>query len=872
MLSDCSDCEAEMATVTVNGTPHEIRADANRKLLGFLRNNLGLLGAKPGCGEGECGACTVLVDGKPALACQTSLSDITGHKIITIEGLATIDGLNPIQQALIDERASQCGYCTPGMALRAAALLSENSTPDDSQIVSAMNTNVCRCGCYPRLVRAIHRASTGTYSSHNRPDYQGQSELGQNALTRPNHPWDLSKPEERDWFNILGEGLVVVWPPPPEKTRTWPKMGGAWLHIGPNGHVTAFSGKVDVGQDNYSAFRLIVAEELCAALSEVEVILGDTDLCPWDIGTFGSRSMPDSGEALRRAAAGGRAILVTLAANRWKVNSLGLTAANGEVTGGPMGERFRYGDLVRNMRQLEVLDAEPELRSPDTWTLIGAEGYVPERQDAVIGARRFVSDFELPGMLYGAVLRPPVVGGTLSAVDIGEANTLSGVKLIREGAFIGAVAENLITARRALASIHATWKDPAPVPDNIIAHLRAHPKSGQGWENALDKGVGDVGQAFSSAPIMVEASYTTAFIAHVPLETRSAVAKWENERVTIWVGTQVPFGVRRQTAMKLGIDEANVRVIVPPTGGGFGGKHTGEAAIEAALLARIANRPVKVHWSREEEFRWGYLRPMAIIDIRASLDSSGSLSGWDFVNINSGTAGIDVPYSIPNVRLRFQPAASPVPQGSYRALAATANTFARECHIDELAEQAGVDPVDFRLANIDDKRLSSVIRAAAERFGWNEELSGSGRGFGFAAGLEKGGRVATAAEVTVGGNSKVTIRRIVTSYECGAVVNRDTVMVQIEGGTIMALGGALFEEVALDHGHIASPTLSHYRVPRFSDIPDIDIVLLDRPDIPFAGAGETPLITVAPAIANAIHSASGVRLRSLPLIPNGRLP
>jgi isoquinoline 1-oxidoreductase len=223
------------------------------------------------------------------------------------------------------------------------------------------------------------------------------------------------------------------------------------------------------------------------------------------------------------------------------------------------------------------------------------------------------------------------------------------------------------------------------------------------------------------------------------------------------------------------------------------------------------------------------------------------------------------------VRLRFQPAASPVPQGSYRALAATANAFARECHIDELAEQADVDPVDFRLANLDDERLSSVIRAAAERFGWNEELSGSGRGFGFAAGLEKGGRVATAAEVTVGGDGKVTIRRIVTSYECGAVVNRDTVMNQIEGGTIMALGGTLFEEVALEHGHIASPTLSHYRIPRFSDIPDIDIVLLDRPDIPFAGAGETPLITVAPAIANAIHSASGVRLRSLPLIPNGRI-
>ncbi len=861
-----------MATVTINGTPHEIRAAANRKLLGFLRSSLGLLGAKPGCGEGECGACTVLIDGKPALACQTSLSDITGRTIITIEGLATLDGLHPIQRALIDERASQCGYCTPGMALRAAALLSENPTPDDNQIVAAMNTNVCRCGCYLRLVRAIHRASAGTHLSDNRLDYHYQSKLGENTLARPNHPWDLSRPEERDWFNILGEGLVVVWPPSPEGARTWPRTGGAWLHIGPNGHVTAFTGKVDVGQDNYSAFRLIVAEELCVAFNQVEAILGDTDLCPWDIGTFGSRSMPDSGEALRRAAAGGRAILVALAAKRWSINERELSAANGEVTGGPSGERLGYGDLVRSRRQLEVLDAEPELRPSNTWTLVGAEGHLPERQDAVTGARRFVSDFELPGMLHGAVLRPPIIGGTLSAVDIDEASSLPGANVIREGTFIGAVAEDPITARRAVASIHATWKDPTPGPDDVIAYLRAHPKSGQGWENALDESVGDVEQALSSAPSVVEASYRTAFIAHVPLETRSAMAKWENERVTIWVGTQVPFGVRRQAAIELGIDEADVRVIVPPTGGGFGGKHAGEVAIEAAKLARNANRPVKVHWNREEEFRWGYLRPMAIIDIRASLDSRGSLSGWDFLNINSGIAGIAMPYSIPNMRLRFQPAASPVPQGSYRALAATANAFARECHIDELAEQSGVDPIDFRLANLDDERLSSVIRAVAERFGWKKELSGSGRGFGFAAGLEKGGRVATAAEVTVGGDGEVTIRRIVTAYECGAVVNRDTVMNQIEGGTIMALGGALFEEVDLEHGHIASPTLSHYRIPRFSDIPDIETVLLDRPDIPFAGAGETPLIAVAPAIANAINAASGVRLRSLPLIPNGKLP
>jgi isoquinoline 1-oxidoreductase len=266
---------------------------------------------------------------------------------------------------------------------------------------------------------------------------------------------------------------------------------------------------------------------------------------------------------------------------------------------------------------------------------------------------------------------------------------------------------------------------------------------------------------------------------------------------------------------------------------------------------------------------------MAVIDVRAGLDASGMLTAWDFLDVNAGANGFAFPYAVPNRRLRYQPAAPVLAQGPYRGLSATANTFARESAIDELAFAAGADPLEFRRRHLADERLAAVLDAAVQRFGWaagvssagEASASGASTGAGLAVGLEKGGRVATCAQVSAS-DGQVRVTRIVTAYECGAIVNPDTVAAQVEGGTIMALGGALFEEALIEHGHLASTTLAGYRVPRFSDLPPIDVVLVDRPDIPSAGAGETPLIAVAPAIANALFAASGSRRRSLPLLPS----
>jgi nicotinate dehydrogenase subunit B len=889
---------AESATsVVVNGERREPGAAQSGTLLALLRSELGLTGAKPGCGEGECGACTVLVDGTPVLACRTAAAEVAGHSVTTIEGLAAGPRLHPVQQALAEEHAFQCGYCTPGFALRAAALLAADPDPDEAAISAALEPSVCRCGCYPRIARAVRRAAVLSRD----PGQQGSEPVprADPPLARPRRPWDLCLPQDREWFDILGDGLVVVWPPRAAAARPGPVAGGAWVHLAPSGAVTAFTGKVDVGQDNRTAFRLLVAEELAVDPGSVRIVQGDTDLCPSDAGTFGSRSMPDAGEWLRRAAAGARQALLALAAERWRARDPardegasagpGL-AAGGAVTGGPGGARLTYRELLTGLRRLDVLSEEPPLTPPTAWRIAGhragADGHrdgtagrhegvageVAGRLDVVTGGRRFASDLWLPDMLYGAVLRPPVRGACLRAADTRAAAGMPGVTVVRDGEFVGVTAPDLAAARQAVAAIRADWDVPAAAPGPMADYLRSHPATGQGWwPKPVDHGAGDVQAALADAAITLEASYTTAYLAHVPLETRAAAAAWADGRLTVWTGNNVPFPVRARLAEAFGLPEQDVRVIVPPTGGGFGGKR-GDEAIEAARLALAVGRPVKVHWSRAEEFQFGFVRPMAVIDIQAGLDARGGIAAWDLLDINAGPQGTAFPYAAASWRLRYQPAASPLAQGPYRALAATANTFARESCLDELAHASGCDPLSFRLDRLTDERLAAVLRAAAARFGWEPAAAGPRRGQGVAVGMEKDGRVATCAEVAVQTDGRIRVTRIVTGYECGAVVSPDTVASQIEGGTVMGLGGALFEQVQLADGRLDSRSLAGYPVPRFSGIPAIEVVLVDRPDVPSAGAGETPLIAVAPAVGNAIFAATGRRLRALPLIPASKAP
>jgi nicotinate dehydrogenase subunit B len=338
--------------------------------------------------------------------------------------------------------------------------------------------------------------------------------------------------------------------------------------------------------------------------------------------------------------------------------------------------------------------------------------------------------------------------------------------------------------------------------------------------------------------------------------------------------------VRTELAEAFKIPEERVRVIVPDTGSAYGGKHTGEAAVEAARLAKAAGKPVKLIWSREEEFTWGYFRPAGVIEIRSGVSSDGLITAWDFHNYNSGPFGIETPYDIANRSSQFHATESPLRQGSYRGLAATANHFARESHMDDVAAMVGRDPLEFRLKNLKNDRLRAVLQAAAEKFGWGNAKSESNHGFGLACGVEKGGYVATCAEISIvppeflgaevtPGPPTVKIERVVTAFECGAIVNPEHLKNQIEGAIMMGIGGALFEAVEFSNGRILNSRLSKYRVPRFSDLPVMETVLVDRKDLPSAGAGETPIVGLAPAVGNAIFHATGTRIRSLPMTPRG---
>jgi isoquinoline 1-oxidoreductase len=694
----------------------------------------------------------------------------------------------------------------------------------------------------------------------------------------PMHHFELAR---RDFFKFLGAGIAVFAAAKDSlgKQETAPTQGfrseelpnniTAWLHVGEDGNVTAFTGKVEIGQNIRTSLAQTVADELRVPFESVTMVTADTALTPFDFGTVGSRSMPTMSPQLRRAASAARDLLVGAAAKEWNVAAEGLTAADGKVSDPATGRSLRYGELARGKTLAENLPAEDPVTPPDRWTIAGKSIPKKDARSFVTGEHKYTPDLKRPGMLYGKVLRPPSFGATVSSYDAKAAQATSGVVVVRDGDFIGAAAANEREARKALESIHVEWKEePQSSSKELFANLKKNASAKSDERSRKIKG--SVENGLAAAAHRLDASYTVAFIAHAPLEPRAAIAEWSGGKLTVWTGSQRPFAVRDELASVFHVSDDSVRVIVPDTGSAYGGKHTSDAALEAARLARAAGHPVQVVWTREEEFTWAYFRPAGVMEVKSGIASDGTLMAWEFHNYNSGMSAIETPYVVPNQHIQFHSTLCPLRSGSYRGLAATANFFARESHMDELARAAQMDSLEFRLKNLSDPRLRAVLEAAAKSFGWQRKKTKEGQGFGIAGGFEKGGYVATCAEVAVERSSgAIRVARMTTAYECGAIVNPDGLRNQVIGANIQGLGGALFEAIEFENGRIMNPRFSRYRVPRFRDVPEIEAVLLDRKDLPSAGAGETPIMAVAPAIGNAIFDATGTRLRSLPLVPNG---
>lgn len=684
----------------------------------------------------------------------------------------------------------------------------------------------------------------------------------------------------RDFVKLLGGGLLICVCFRPGQAQEsgalrhneqLPDALDAWLHINESGAVTIFTGKVEMGQNIRTSLTQQVADELKVPVSSITLVMGDTDLVPFDMGTFGSLTTPTMGPRVRRVAASARAVLLERAAQKWNVPASSLTASDGRIFNPKTGVTISYGELSKVQQLVKVILEDVLLIPPAQWKVAGSVYPKVNGRDFVTGRHRYTSDLTRPGMLYGKVLRPSAFKATLKSLDSTQVEKVPGVTVVHDGNFVGLAAPDEPTAIRAVAALKAEWSAPQQPSESDLAHyLKTHPdtKPQQGPNSSQPDVVGSVQEGYSSAAKTIAQTYAVAYIAHTPLEPRAAVAEWSDGKVTVWTGSQRPFAVSDELAQAFHIPASSARVIIPDTGSAYGGKHTGECAVEAARLAKAAGKPVKLVWTREEEFTWAYFRPAGVIDAKAGVKSDGTIVAWEFDNYNSGPAAITTPYDVANQRIEFHPADSPLRQGSYRALAATANHFARESFMDELAHAVDLDPLEFRLKNLSDDRYRAVLQAAAARFGWGKQKSSPTRGFGIAGGIEKGGRLATCVEIEIVDND-VRVRRVVEAWDSGAAVNPEGLRNQIAGAIMMGLGGALFEAIHFDNGKILNPHLADYRVPRFTDMPDIEVVLLDRKDQPPAGAGETPIVGISPAIGNAIFAATGMRIRSMPMLPAG---
>lgn len=667
----------------------------------------------------------------------------------------------------------------------------------------------------------------------------------------------------RSFMQALGAGLLISTTAFAQERRGGRRGGGfggnsepinldARLHLGADGVITVMTGKVECGQGARAQITQAAAEELRVRADQIRLIMGDTALTPDDGMTAGSRTTPSTLPAVRKACAAARELLAEFAKTQ------------------PDGHAITYADLARSDNAAQLLKrpvpADVQLTPVSEWKVLGSALSRPNGRDIVTGAHEFPSDIKRPGMLYGKVLRPPGYGAKLTDIDFAPVKAIDGVIVVRDGAFVGVAAPNSLVARRAIAELEKTakWETaPHPSSNSLFAYLREHAKGGVPSNPHAEM--------VKSAAKSLKASYDVSYVQHAPLEPRAAVAEWSSDgsAVTVWTATQGPGRVRGEVAEAFGLPREKVRIIVPDFGGGFGGKHTGESAVEAARLAKAAGKPVSLRWTRKEEFTWAYFRPAAAIEAEASLDVDGKLASWHFVNINAGRPGIETPYRVAKKSIQSVDVnAPPLRHGSYRGLASTANNFARESFIDELAALAGTDSLAFRLAHLEDSRLRDVLKAAAEKFGWPTKVD-DGHGVGLACGTEKGSFVAACAEVAVDrASGTIKVLRVCQAFECGKITSPDNLTSQVKGAIVMGIGPALREAMAFNDGKIENASFWKYEVPRMADLPQLDVHLLDRPDLPSAGAGETPLIAIAPAIGNAIFNATGVRLRQMPL----RLP
>jgi len=674
--------------------------------------------------------------------------------------------------------------------------------------------------------------------------------------------------DRRQFVKLLGGGIVVLIATKPTdlfpQRRGYPEDFNAYLRIAEDGRVTLFSGKIEMGQGVKTSLAQMAAEELGVSLDSIDVVMGDTDLVPYDAGTWGSLTTRMFGPAVRAAAAEARTVMMNLAAKSLDTPREQLTVKNGVVSAGT--KRVSYGELAKGKQIARLVDEKAVLRTAKEFSVMGQPAKRLDGREKVTGRAHYAGDIRRPGMLYARILRPPVHGATRKSLDTSAAKSLSGVTVIERDDLVAVLHADPERASEALSRIKSEWSKPEAAFDteSVASYFLEH-----GGEGSVSSSRGDMSNVSGK---VIESTFRTGYLAHAPMEPHTAVAESKDGRMTVWASTQSPFGARTAIARALGVDEKNVRVITQYVGGGFGGKSMNGQAVEAALLAQVVGKPVMVAWTRSDEFFNDTFGPAAVIRIASAFDDAGKITRWDYHVYAAGERSSEVLYDVPNVSIRTHlgrgsgASVHPFGVGPWRAPGAGMNVFGRESQIDIMAAAAKIDPLEFRLRNTTDPRLRRALQTAADAFGWKAAPGPSGQGRAIAVSADAGTVCALAAEVSVDkATGAINVKRVVAAQDMGIVVNPNGAKMQIEGCITMGLGYVLSEELNFKGGDILDRNFDTYSLPRFSAVPKIESVLIKNDDLAPQGGGEPAIVPMGAVIANAVFDATGTRLYRLPL-------
>jgi nicotinate dehydrogenase subunit B len=688
--------------------------------------------------------------------------------------------------------------------------------------------------------------------------------------------------ERRSFVKLLGGGIFIFFQPwdilnlndlALPQARSLTKDYNAFLQIAEDGTVKCYTGKIEMGQGPITSLPQMMADELNVPIEKIKMIMGDTDLCPYDAGTWGSQTTQTFGPAMRAAAAEARGVLVDLAAVRFRVPATQLEVNDGIVTDTKNPKnKVSYAQLAKGKKLEKYLDTKPSVEEYTKFTYVGRSYRHADALEKVTGKAKYAGDLKLPGMVFARILRPPSHGAKMTNVDVSGAEQVKGTQVVRDGDFIAVLNENRDRADEAIVKIKAEYSfNELKVNDRNLYDRMV----GADSRVNVIRTSGDIEAGMQQSDKIFESEFYDPYVAHAAIETHTALANLEGDKMTVWASTQSPFGLQDEISRELGFPREKVRVITPFVGGGFGGKAANQQGVEAAKLARLGKKPVMLVWTRDEEFFYDTFHPAGVYRIKSGIDKKGLIKLWDYSLYYGGSRGSDTIYDVPNAKTTSYGQnmdavqIHPFGTGAWRAPNNNSNTFARESQIDIMASAAGIDPLEFRLMNLKDEKMIACWKAVADKFGYVPAKTPSGRGIGIACGTDAGSWVALMAEIKVDKSTgHVQVVRVACAQDMGLCVNPQGSLIQMEGCIMMGLGYSLTEEIQFEGGDIKNRGFDNYEIPRFSWIPKMDCIILDRKNQPPKGGGEPAIIGIGAIIANAIHDATGARLYRMPMTPS----